>query len=266
MNIPLILILDIDETILGDNMQTIEYEYLILKQYDDKKLLSMFDIFFKSFLQEKDVFRPYFIDFINFMNKKYKNLEIFLYTNSTYNRIFLLEQILRNKFKFRKIYTRRDSILLQKNILNIFEDICKILNINIEMQKEILKNNIIFIDDVPDILGDYTNKQIVCTEYHYYDYYDLQERFLQTYNIDITKNEKLKKLFNLHNRFYYDKLSVDIEYNDLYLYNLRKLMIQRKNIILKNDDFFLKLIEIIKKHNFKYFNDSNLNKINKLIK
>jgi len=172
MTTPLILILDIDQTIIG-NVNTIEYEYRILTEYNDKKILLSYDNFLQSYVKEHDIVRPYFIDFINFMKKKYKNVEIFLYTNSTYDRIAFIEPILRKKFKFRKIYTRRDTIIFQKNILHIFEDICKILHLNIEKQKEILQKFILFIDDIPNNLGDYNNKQIVCNEYKYYDYYDL---------------------------------------------------------------------------------------------
>lgn len=116
---------------------------------------------------------------------------------------------------------------------------------NIEKQKEILQKFILFIDDIPNNLGDYNNKQIVCNEYKYYD---LQEILLQKYNIDIVKNEKILNLFQLYNIDYYNISSPNFEYNDLYLYNLKKLMIQRRNLIYKNDVFFLRLQEIIIKH------------------
>jgi len=66
MTTPLILILDIDQTIIG-NVNTIEYEYRILTEYNDKKILLSYDNFLQSYVKEHDIVRPYFIDFINFM-------------------------------------------------------------------------------------------------------------------------------------------------------------------------------------------------------
>ena len=65
MKIPLILILDIDATIIG-SVSTIEYEHKILTAYKDKKLLSSYDKFLQSYIKEHDIIRPHFIDFINF--------------------------------------------------------------------------------------------------------------------------------------------------------------------------------------------------------
>ena len=263
MKLPIILILDIDQAIIG-NVSSFEKEYRILKTLNDKKLLTTYQSFVDTYIKSIDIIRPYLLDFIAFMKKKYKKVEIFLYTNSTYERIEFLEPILRTKFKFKKIYTRRDSIIYQKNILAIFEDICKILKLN-SHKKELLENNIIFIDDVPNNLGDYSNKQILCSEYKYKYYYDLQAKFLNTYNIDITKddNNHILKEFNNNSVDYYDPQSNIYVISDLYLCNLNKLIKQRENELSKCDDFFFKLIEIIKKNKYKNFNDLTIEKINK---
>ena len=267
MNLPLILIFDIDQTIIG-NQCTFEQEYYILNDVpDNKKLLVKYNSFLDNYLKTIDFIRPHFLDFIKLMKDKYVKVEIFLYTNSGFERVEFLEKVLSKYFKFKKIYSRRDSINMQKNILFIYEDIIKTLKLT-KHKKEILENNIIFIDDIPNNLGDYSNKQIVCTRYNNIYTYDLQAKLLKDYDIDMLKNKEIIQTFNdnKHYMYYYDPNSYSYEDKDFYLYNLKKLIIQRKEVILnKYNDFFLKLIEIIKKEKYKLFNTETIENINKLL-
>ena len=268
MKLPLILILDIDQTIIGD-FCTFEKEYNILNNLpDNKKLLVKYNLFLDNYLKSINFIRPYLLDFIKLMKDKYEKVEIFLYTTSTFKRVEFLEKVFSKYFKFKKIYSRKESIgNYYKSILVIYDDIIKTLKLT-KHKKEILENNIIFIDDRANILIDYTEKQIVCTKYNNIYTYDLQAKLLKDYDIDILKNEEIVQSFNAkkHYMYYYDPNSIYYENKDFYLYNLKKLMIQRKEVILnKYDDFFLRLIEIIKKEKYKLFNKETIENINKLL-
>ena len=267
MKLPLILILDIDQTIIG-NSCTFEQEYYILNSIlDDKKLLAKYNSSLDNYLKTIDFIRPHFLDFIKFMKDKYGKIEIFLYTNSTFNRLDFLQFILSKYFKFRKIYSRRESIgNNNKGILVIYDDIIKTLKLT-KHKKEILENNIIFIDDRANVLLDYNEKQIVCTRYNNSYSYDLQEKLLKDYNIDILKDKKIMDHFRYYK--YYDPKSDNLNRKDLFLYNIEKLIEQRTEVILnlkdKNNDFFLRLIEVIKKEKYKLFNTETIENINKLL-
>ena len=266
MNLPLILIFDIDQTIIG-NQCTFEQEYYILNDVpDNKKLLVKYNSFLDNYLKTIDFIIPHFLDFIKLMKDKYGKVEIFLYTNSGFERVEFLEKVLSKYFKFKKIYSRRDSINMQKNILFIYEDIIKTLKLT-KHKKEILENNIIFIDDRANVLLDYNEKQIVCTRYNNSYSYDLQEKLLKDYNIDILKDKKIMDHFRYYK--YYDPNSDNLNRKDLFLYNIEKLIEQRTEVILnlkdKNNDFFLRLIEVIKKEKYKLFNTETIENINKLL-
>jgi hypothetical protein len=90
--LPYIFILDIDNTIIG-NVDNCINESIILNYIFkyckmnniiancDKKLDIIDEL-------NEGLLRPYFIDFIDFINfikSKYKNIEIYLYTNSSYD-------------------------------------------------------------------------------------------------------------------------------------------------------------------------------------
>ena len=73
--LPLILIFDIDQTLIGDP-STYEKEYNFCKRFNIKMSDDVEEVFKSNYIR-KD-----FVNFINFMIKKYKKVEIFLYSNS----------------------------------------------------------------------------------------------------------------------------------------------------------------------------------------
>ena len=252
--LPLILIFDIDQTLIG-HPSTYENEYEFCKRFNIKMSDDVEEVFKSNYIR-KD-----FVNFINFMIKKYKKVEIFLYSNSPINRCNYLHEIFRNitKLNIRKTYNISNSIYAFKCLLNIYDDIIDILKLH-KYKDIILQNNIIFIDNLPDNLSDFKNKQILCNDYEYRYDYDLQEKLKNVYNIDILKNkEYLKYVYQ-----YYDPNSNDYNHNDLILFNLKKSLsiLEMEN---NNDNFFSKLIDIINKHNFKKFNDNNIQIINREI-
>ena len=257
--LPLILIFDIDDTLINCcNTSSYELEYTFCKTFNIKNINNIEEVSKSKYIRND------FVNFINFMIKKYKKVEIFLYSNSIVNRCNYIQEFIQNitKLNIRKTYNRTDSIDNNKYLLSIYDDIIDTLKLN-KYKDIILQNNIIFIDDLPDNLTDFKNKQIECNKYKYRYYYDLQKRLKNVYNIDILKKEYLDFFINKKIP-YYDINSTNIENNDLIIYNLNHslLLLEMEE---NNDNFFSKLINIIKKHNFKKFNDNNIQIINREI-
>ena len=162
--------------------------------------------------------RPYVREFITFCDKKFKNVEVFFYTNSNYkwtNKILgkSIEKALNIKIN-RPFFTRENSMThdLKKSLANVYPLIIKSLvkkypSMKYENNTEyILNNRTIFIDDIKNNIISYTNRQLVCPEYDYFFYYDIYEKIITKYKMD-------PKIFNNKDILKY------MEDNDIYIYN-----------------------------------------------
>ena len=140
--------------------------------------------------------RPNVSDFINFCDTKFKNIEVFFYTNSGYSwtNDFLgkkLEQALKIKIN-RPFFTRENSmnLTMKKSLANIYPTIIGSLakrypSLNDgDIAEYVMNNRMIFIDDIKDNIFAYTNRQVVCPAYNYTPYYEIYEKCITKYKID----------------------------------------------------------------------------------
>lgn len=266
--LPYIFILDIDNTIIG-NVQHSSYEYSILEYiYKYCKMNNItancnIKIDIIDYLNE-GLLRPYFINFINFIKKKYINIEMYLYTNSSYNwinnsgLINNIEKII--KIKFNKPYfTRENTLNRQKLLGNIYDIIIEkiikkypLLKID-ENKKKVFESQLVFIDDISNNLKDYPFKQIVCPEYTYMPYYNIKEKLISKYNInpEIFNNNEILNMFENYNiPIYNENGSVyqkDIEFMHIHeILNIRQAQLYSNNSL--NDTFFKDLITVLDKN------------------
>ena len=266
--LPYIFILDIDNTIIGEVDNCI-YEYSVLEYIykyckmnninaNCNKKIDIIDELNEGLL------RPYFIDFINFIKKKYKNIEIYLYTKSAYfwiNNSGLIDNIEKIvKIKFNKPYfTRENALDRQKLLGNIYDDIIEkmikkypLLKID-KNKKKVFESQLVFIDDIPNNLKDYPFKQIICPEYTYMPYYNIKEKIIYKYNInpEIFNNAEILNMFeNYDIPIYNENGSVyqkDIEY--MHINEIKKIRLAQlySNNSL-NDTFFKDLITVLDKN------------------
>ena len=266
--LPYIFILDIDNTIIGvvDNCtyeySVLEYIYKYCKMNNinancNKKIDIIDEL-------NEGLLRPYFIDFINFIKKKYKNIEIYLYTKSAYfwiNNSGLIDNIEKIvKIKFNKPYfTRENALESQKLLGNIYDDIIEkmikkypLLKID-KNKKKVFESQLVFIDDIPNNLKDYPFKQIICPEYTYMPYYNIKEKIIYKYNInpEIFNNTEILNMFeNYDIPIYNENGSVyqkDIEY--MHINEIKKIRLAQlySNNSL-NDTFFKDLITVLDKN------------------
>lgn len=282
--LPYIFIFDIDNCIIGDVTSVID-EYTILgyirKNCKKNKITDKrsYNINFEEEL-EKGLLRPHVNDFIDFIKKKYKPLELYLYTNSTYSwaNDGLLPNI-QKKINYKinlPIFTRENSMRDGgKSLSNVYEIIVENLiekypALKVESNnKEVFDNRLVFIDDIPFNLRDFPHKQIKCPDYNYLPpYVNIKDSIKKKYNLD-EKNFNSIEIYqycNIRKIPIYGENGVNIKQKDKLLYNLlesyhiRNSELEQMLYKEKPDTFFKDLIKYMK--NINELNEKNIKKIN----
>jgi len=198
---PFIIIFDIDKTIIGDisiiekERALLEYIYNVCKKKGVSTKCPSMDLIDIQDVLKDELLRPNVCDFINFCDKKFRNAEIFFYTNSAYawTNDFIgknLEKALKIKIN-RPFFTRENSMneTMKKSLANIYPTIISTLakrypSLNDgDVAEYVLNNRTVFIDDIKDNIFAYTNRQLVCPAYNYTPYYDIYERCITKYKM-----------------------------------------------------------------------------------
>ena len=237
--LPFIIIFDIDQTIIGNiNMQSKENDLLeFIFNRCKKKGINIecpnIDLDMQDELKN-GLLRPYVREFIETCNKKFKNVEVFFYTNSTYKWT--------NKILGKSI----EKALNIKSLLNKYPSMK-----DAQITEYILNNRTIFIDDIKNNIISYTNRQLVCSAYDYFSYYDIYEKLITKYKMD-------PKIFNNKDILKY------MEDNYIYIYNKNGSVFQKDKDYISISHMYKnkysKLSSELSKNTDTYFKDiiSNL--------
>jgi len=288
--LPFIIIFDIDQTIIGDiTMQSIEnnlleYIYNICKKKGINTKCQYIDLDMQYELKN-GLLRPYVREFIETCNKKFKNVEVFFYTNSTYkwtNKILgkNIEKALNIKVN-RPFFTKENSMSqdIKKSLANVYPLIIKSLIKKYPLMKDqrnteyILNNRTIFIDDIKDNIISYTNRQLVCSAYNYFSYYDIYEKLINKYNMnpEIFNDKDILKYMEDNNIYIYNKNGSAFQKDKDYIrlaHMYKKKHSQLSSELYKNiDTYFKDLILKLSKKTIKgdCLTDKNIKDINKLL-
>lgn len=197
--LPFIVIFDIDHAIIGD-ISTVVEEWRMLQDIHNickKKGINAKcpSPEMKDFQDElkNGLLRPNVSNFITFCNAKFKNTEIFLYTNSSYSWTNgglgkNIEKALKIKIN-RPFFTRENSLRMGKSLANTYPIMMKSLAKRYPSLKDedvreyVLQNRLVFIDDIADNIIQYKGRQLVCPKYNFWNKYDVYDRLITTYNI-----------------------------------------------------------------------------------
>ena len=281
--LPYIFIFDIDNCIIGN----VEYPLIeadlfdILKHICKKNNITNkcnYDnyINFVNILK-KGLLRPYFKEFIKFIKKKYKNVEIYVYTNSSYSwtyggLVYNIEKA--SNIKFNKPYFTREYSLNnnKKSLGRVFEVIIQNLNKkypllnNKKYIKKVFNNNIIFIDNIKDNLEDYPKKQLTCPEYNNSIPYNIIKKLKNKYNLTnkILNNYLVLEFLDKYSiPLYSNNKKASLKQNNKLLQKYLWLYISKNDSIKnKKDKFFKNIINIIKKDNKNKLNNNYIKKLN----
>jgi hypothetical protein len=196
--LPFIIIFDIDNAIIGNISPVIEEWHLLENIYNICKKKGIHtkcpfpNLDFQDELKN-GLLRPNTKDFITFCNKKFKNAEVFLYTNSRYGWVYgglgiNIEKALKIKIN-RPFFTRENSLAMGKSLANTYPIMMKSLakrypSLKDENNSEyVLQNRLIFVDDIADNIIQYKGRQLVCPRYNFWNKYDIYDKVLTKYKI-----------------------------------------------------------------------------------
>lgn len=283
---PFIIILDIDQTIIGTvnqlckEREVLEYIYNLCKKRRLEKCIRQNNVDMQKELND-GLLRPYIKDFIVYCNNKFKNAEIFFYTNSSYNytNTFLATNVEKAlKVKVNKPYfTRENSMIIngkyKKSLVNIFPFIIKSLVKKYPIMKNekiidyIIHNRFVFIDDIRENTFEYEHRQIICPRYDFRYYNDIPEKLLNKYKMSpeiFNNREILEYLHNMNIPIYNKRGNIhqqNKEYIDLWKEQQRKY----SEVSKVKDEFFKDLIKEFSKKSVsnEFLSDRNIININK---
>ena len=283
---PFIIILDIDHTIIGTvnqlckEREVLEYIYNLCKKNGLEKCIRQNNVDMQNELND-GLLRPYIKEFIQYCNSKFKNVEIFFYTNSSYNytNTFLATNVEKAlKVKVNKPYfTRENSMIIngkyKKSLVNIFPFIIKSLVKKYPIMKNekiidyIIHNRFVFIDDIKENTFEYENRQIICPRYDFRYYNDIPEKLLNKYKMNpeiFNSRDILEYLHNMNIPIYNKRGNIhqqNKEYIDLWKEQQRKY----SEVSKVKDEFFKDLIKEFSKKSVsnEFLSDKNIIKINK---
>jgi hypothetical protein len=266
--LPFIIIFDIKKTLIGDT-NNLSTEYYLLefifnnckKKSINTKCLNT-DILNMEDELKNGLLRPFAKEFITFCNKKFKNVEVFFYTDYSYkftNNIIgkNIEKALNIKVN-RPFFTIENYNYNKKSLVNIYPLIIKSLLKKYPLMKDenntkyILNNRTIYIDDIKDNLNSYTERQLVCPEYIYEPYYDIYDKLINKYNFDpkIFDDKEILKYMDDKKIFIYNKNGNVNQQNKEYitLMNMSKAKYyELYNLKNKDDTYFKDLITELSK-------------------
>lgn len=256
---PIIYILDIDGTIIGDiTHQVMVYDIINSIKASNPK----FNHNIKDFQQtlRDGMIRPYFSDFIKQISYHQPNAEFFIYTASqTKWAEFLvknIEKALSIKIN-RPLFTRKDCMYingeLQKSthkIINKIKGTLRKKYNNIPINEMISSNNIIIVDNNRVFPGAFDNQRLIqCPTYsfkipenlpatfskslfesNYKHFYEIFQR----YNINIPITSNYMRFQRFFYQYYVNELAKYAQPTDKFWHYLKEIII-RKNITSFDD-------------------------------
>ena len=269
MNLPFIFLFDINNTIIGNiGHQNNEYKILelinpsLIKNYDITEDLKF------------GLLRPNFKDFIEFIKNKYKNVEIYVYTNSSYlwtNNVVIhnIEKVIECKIN-EPYFTRDDSNNHNKLLGNIYDNIIINLISKYPLLKQdkykeyVFQNQLVFIDDIKDNLKDYPQKQILCPKYNYRDCYDIKANLINKLQIKEIEFEKKEVLDYFNDKWIpiYSTNGSIYQQDKIYQHILQLLLVRKTELLNNDDNFFKSLISILEKEEKLILDDKMILNIN----
>jgi hypothetical protein len=286
---PFIIILDIDHTIIGTvnqlckEREVLEYIYNLCKKNGLEKCIRQNNVDMQKELKD-GLLRPYINEFINFCNNKFKNVEVFFYTNSSYNytNTFLATNVKKAlKVKVNKpFFTRENSMningVTKKSLVNIFPFIIKSLVKKYPIMKNeknidyIINTRFVFIDDIKENTFEYVNRQIICPKYEYRYYNDIPEKLINKYKMkpEIFNNKQILDYLHNMNIPIYNKRGNVHQQNKDFIELWKEQQKKYSEVSKVNDEFFKDLIKEFSKKSVSNYSLSNENiiKINKKYK
>jgi hypothetical protein len=268
--LPFIIIFDVEYTIVGGDVDNLVYEWNVLEYiYNICKKKGIHTKCFSSDLLDMQdelkngLLRPYVSDFIRFCNTKFKNVEVFFYTNSSYS---WTNQVLgKNVEKALKIKINRPFLAASnsmksdqsKSIANTFPIIMKSLVRKYPSLKDedvseyVLNNRTILIDNTVSEFFAYTGRQLICPTYNVSYEYDIYEKLIGKYKLapEIFDDKEILQYMHERNILVYNANGNKFQKSKEYIaiaktyHALRNEIKKSQDAPIKEDTYFKDLIK-----------------------
>ena len=288
--LPFIIILDVENTIIGDydmlvtEWYVLEYIYNICKKKGINAKCFSSDLVDMQDELKNGLLRPNVGDFLRFCNTKFKNAEVFLYTSSGYAWTNLvlgknIESALKMKIN-RPFLTLHNSMKNDslKSVANTYPLMIQTLVKRYPLLKDekvseyILNNRTILVDDMPNDLFAYTGRRLICPKYNFANDYDIYEKLIRKYKLNPEIFNDKDILAYLHERkiLVYNENGNDFQKNKEYIaiaktyHAIRKEIKKNKDGITKEDTYFKDLIKELSKKKIgdEILTDKNITTLN----
>jgi hypothetical protein len=177
-NLPLVLFIDVDGTLIGDiSPQVCEWE--ILSKFDKFKLRA-----FKAHLIDtlvNGLLRPHIADFLMDVKKKYDHVEFFVYTasNTSWANFLIpcIEKAINMQFQ-RPYFTRNNCLFKNSEVQKSLDCVLPVVTRRLRtaypnMNNKMMKNRIGIIDNNNVLVRGETHRCIKCPTYSFVYYYDV---------------------------------------------------------------------------------------------
>jgi hypothetical protein len=247
--LPIIFILDMDKSIIGDGIYINELYHILNKNFENCENK-------KRDLWKKNIspyfIRPYFKEFLINIKKNFNNVDFFIFSAGSKLYVeYMIEYIEETiNFKFNRPLFTRDNLMNTINKNYSIKEIEGFTDIIIKSkyspaEKEIIINNrLIIIDDIIEFWNN--NHVIKCNPYLYKPIPYLDYSFLNEMRI----NEKILQYINNANFISMPKNLSSTSYDEFFFnYHLYISELSRKTIKINNeaikDDFFRKLFNLL---------------------
>lgn len=267
-SLPLIIIIDLDGTIIGDiSPQIVSHELgKNLKGYPGKY---NFDI--KQFRNNlaSGLIRPHFETFLKSLQAHYKNVEFFIYTASEKK---WAEFVIKNieatiGFKFnRPLFTRKECVMqdkdYRKGLCIVRKSIIASLKkkYGITYDKKDIMNNVLLIDNNNVYQGTDSKNLLLCPSYNYkipenIPGYISQDVFLRGARV-------IHSIIKRYIPYDYteDYLTFQRNFYTLYLQHLQT--VQKANVKYINDRFWKQLKDLLISQNIRNFDERTVRFLN----
>ncbi len=262
--LPLVIIIDLDGTIIGDiTPQIMSYE--LAKALKTANVRYTFDQTDFRVKLKHGLIRPYFETFVKALKTHFANVEFFVYTASekTWAEFVIknIEQVTGIKFN-RPIFSRNNCVnqdrQYTKGLQFVYPHILKCLKkkYGVMFSKKDLVSNVLLIDN-NDVYQSHENKHlIVCPSYNF----RVPENIVANIKVNVFKNHYnlitsvLKKYIPINTTSDYNLFQK--EYYSVYTTFLEQVI--KHNTRYAHDKFWLHLKDIIISQNINRFDERNV--------
>lgn len=259
-----VFVIDLDGTIIGDCVYQCEmYKiYLILRKLGINVKIN--EILEDAYKEKTRLLRPYFSYFIQTIKKHFPDTHFYIYTASEkkwgLKEIEVIEKNLHFKFN-RPIFTRMECMTVQNGSKVEYRKSIEMIKKKIKVKEP----EIVVIDD-KEVYIDNGHRQIKCECYNYRyfcNYWDyipiakIKNKIFLNYLTTLIDSKRLNPSYSQVT------MKNKVEYYQ-WLYN-KCLELNKYNREYKNDNFWLKLTNIIIDNNITMMNDNSIKFIRKLL-